>query len=124
MPRQTMKKTLHVFIGMLICASSLAQKPIITSTDRITGANGDVVTIQGSGFGTTANDLAVFFGAAKASVNFVSEQLIEAVIPAGATYDKISVARLSSGLSTYTKENFLMSFGGEPGITAAKFEGQ
>lgn len=105
--------------------SSFAQKPDITSVDRMIAGNQEIVTIKGSGFGIDHTKVAVFFGASKGTVNIpISDQLLEVMVPAGATYDKISVTNLTSGLTAYTRDNFLPSFGGEHGFGPARLEGQ
>jgi gliding motility-associated-like protein len=110
-----------MFMGGL---SAWAQKPIITSVDKISAGNQEIVTFKGSGFGSDATKLAVFFGASKGVINFASEQLLEVQVPSGATFDKISITHLPSGLTEYTPDNFLLSFGGEHGFSPAKLEGQ
>ncbi|MFZ6011698.1 MAG: FG-GAP-like repeat-containing protein [Bacteroidota bacterium] len=101
-----------------------AQKPVIRSLDKLKGGNGDLVTINGSSFGTDATKLAVFFGASKGTIDFTSDQFIEVRIPPGATYDNVAVTHTTSGLSGYSLEHFLPSFGGVHGLSATSFEGQ
>lgn len=108
----------------LINIASFAQKPTISTIDKIKAGNQKLITIQGNSFGTDASKLSVFFGASKASINFVSDQLLEAKVPSGTTYDKISISNITSGLTEYTSSNFLLSFGGEHGFGAANLEGQ
>jgi gliding motility-associated-like protein len=118
---------MRIFIGVLltlISLSSLAQKPVITAIDKTTAGNQDIVTFQGSSFGTDATRLSVFFGASRGSVNFVSDQLLEVKVPSGSTYDKISLTNTTAGLTEYSTSNFLYSFGGEHGFEPAKLEGQ
>ena len=117
-------KSLLVTFFAVAGFSSFAQKPIVTSVDKPVANNQSVVKLTGSGFGTDATKLAVFFGAAKGTTSFVSDQLLEVKVPAGATHDKISVSHLPTGLTEYSKEQFLLSFGGIHGITDSKFEGQ
>src|SRR5687768_13251398 len=81
--------------------ASFGQKPIITSIDKVTGANQDIVTLRGTSFGGDPSKLTVYFGGAKGFVNFASDQLLEARVPSGATYDKISVTETVQGLTEY-----------------------
>jgi gliding motility-associated-like protein len=66
----------------------------------------------------------VSFGAAKGTVQFLSDQLIEVKVPFGATYDNIIVTDRTAGLSDASDFPFLLSFGGNHGISAANLEGQ
>lgn len=100
-----------------------AQKPVIRGVDKISGANGEVVTLQGT-FNNDITRTAVSFGAARGNVQFISDQLLEVKVPAGATYENIVVTDLSTGLTDQSNFPFLNSFGGNPGITAASLEGQ
>ena len=54
--------------------NAFAQKPEIKSLDKVQGPNGDLVSISGSNFGNNANQLSVFFGAAKGTIQTVSDQ--------------------------------------------------
>lgn len=113
--------------GMLIMAglSSFAQQPVINSVDRMSAGNQDIVTIKGTGFGSDATKLIVFFGAVKGTLNAPpTDQLLEVKVPAGTTYEKISVTNTTSGLTAYTPHNFLLSFGGSTGFGPANLEGQ
>jgi gliding motility-associated-like protein len=110
---------------MLIAQIHLfAQRPDITSVDKTFAGNQQIVSFEGNTFGTDATKLDVFFGASKGTIKFISDQLLEVAVPAGSTYDKISVANKTSGHIAYTTNNFLLSFGGEHGFSPAKLEGQ
>jgi gliding motility-associated-like protein len=111
-------------IGLLISFSVAAQKPEIVSVDKINGATGDVVNISGYDFGTNADNLKVFFGGASAQIKSAGNQLIEAYIPSGATYDDIRVINTTSGLSSAAKERFFLNFSGTHGLTPAQFTTQ
>jgi gliding motility-associated-like protein len=126
MKRLRIQKLSACLIGCMLIGglSGWAQKPTITSVDRISAGNQEIVTIKGSGFGADATKLAVFFGASKGLINFISDQLLEVKVPSGAAFDKISITHLPSGLTEYTTDNFLLSFGGEHGFSPAKLEGQ
>lgn len=105
------------------CTACFGQKPVIRAVDKTAAANGEIVTLQGT-FNNDITQAAVSFGAAKGSVEFISNQLIEVAMPPGATYDNVVVTDLSSGLSAQSAFPFLSSFGGVHGVTAASLEGQ
>lgn len=117
-------KKLPLIICMFMLNAAMAQKAVITSVDVQNAGHEDVVTIQGHTFGTDASQLVVFFGAAKGTIKFVSDQLLEVKVPAGATYDKIAIVNKATGHIAYTNDNFLLTYGGEPGFDAADLEGQ
>lgn len=98
-----------------------AQKPIVLSSDKENGNFREVVTLRGSDFGTDKTKLKVFFGAAAAEIKEVSNQVMEVRVPAGATYDNISVINTANGLAGYSPAPFNLSFGGKHGLTAASF---
>ena len=60
---------------------SWAQKPEINSVDKRDGHMDEVVTIKGAFFGTDATKLAVTFGAAKAQIISLTDQIIEVKVP-------------------------------------------
>lgn len=105
-----------IFVFMF-CINAMAQQPVITSIEKNIASANESVFIKGSNFGSSITDVAVTFGAVKATtIVSVTDQLIEVKAPAGATYSNVSVTYLPSRLTAYSKEQFLLSFGGEPGI--------
>ena len=107
-------------LAQTLCFS---QKPAIRQVDKVAGSNGEVVTLQG----TFINDptlMQVSFGASRGTIQFLSDQLIEVMVPSGATYDNIVVTDKTSGLSARSDAPFLLSFGGNHGVTAGSLEGQ
>lgn len=104
--------------------SSVAQKPDIKTIDKHAGSMNEIVTITGSFFGTDATKLGVTFGASKAAIKSVSDQLLEVRVPFGATFNDIGVTNLTTGLTGYTQQQFLLSFNGAPGFSLANLEGQ
>lgn len=115
---------LLVAVFTLISLQAWAQKPSITSVDKFIAGNNEIVTIQGTNFGTTAANIRVYFGSVRGTINFISDQLLEVKVPAGTTYDKISVTNVVAGLTDYTNTNFLLSYGGPHGFGAAQLQGQ
>ena len=103
---------------------SFAQKPEIKSIDKISGAMDEVITIRGAYFGTDASKLAVTFGASKADILSVTDQILEVKVPFGTTYNTIGVTNLVTGLTGYTQKQFLLNFGGESDLDLTNFESQ
>ncbi|HEX5169447.1 MAG TPA: FG-GAP-like repeat-containing protein [Cyclobacteriaceae bacterium] len=98
---------------LTICINSVyGQKPDIKSIDKAKAEVGELVTIKGDNFGGDASRLVVFFGGVKGSILSASNQVIEVTVPPGTTYNSISVTNLLSGLTGYTSEQFLLSYGG------------
>ena len=81
---------------------SFAQKPEINSVDKLAGHMEEVVTIKGAFFGTDASKLAVTFGASKAQIISLTDQIMEVKVPSGTTYNNIAVTNLTTGLSGYS----------------------
>ncbi len=115
-----MNKRIYTQIGLLLfliffSSKILAQAPVISGVDKNSGSVGEVVTITGSGFGTSIGDMIVYFGAAKGGIQFADNSTIKVSVPAGATHERISVTNLRTKLTAYSSHPFMMTFGGEPG---------
>lgn len=106
-------------ILLLTTSVCMAQKPLITSIEHVKGSTGKIITINGNNFGTNAAAITVRFGAAKADIKLIQDQLLQVRVPAGATYDNISITKTTAGLSAYTREHFNLAFQGKPGFDAA-----
>ena len=105
-------------IGFLLAWSysittTYAQTPVIQFVSKSSGSMEQLVTLKGSGFGTDATKVLVMFGAAKADIVSVSDQVLTVKIPALTTYDNIAVTNLTSNLTGYTQNPFLLSFHGD-----------
>lgn len=86
----------------------MAQKPFINNISPRTAEFGETISISGSNLSGTPR---VFFGSVEASsVNVISNNLIEATIPAGATHSSIYV--LNNNLITQSSQKFYISFVG------------
>lgn len=90
----------------------LGQAPYINGLDKTSGTIGEKVTITGSNFSNNSADLQVNFGSVKAVISSASPNLLEVLVPAGATFDKVSVTNISSRLVGYSNQPFSISFGG------------
>jgi|GEM_PF-1080301 len=109
----------------LLCISNLyAQVPQVHSVDRAYAAPSQAVQISGSGFGTNAANLAVYFGGMKATINSVNDQLIEAQTPAGTTFDNISVFNTTTGYGSASPQTFFLDYNGTHGISATNLKAQ
>lgn len=115
---------LTMVASALITGSVFAQKPEITAIDKVKGPMEEVVTLKGSNFGIVKTDLVVFFGAQRAEIKSVSDQLLEVAVPPGATYDNISVTNLANKLTGYSTHQFLLSFSGTTPFDASKLGAQ
>lgn len=93
--------------------TSHAQTPAIQYVSKVSGSMEQLVTMKGSGFGTDPSKVLVMFGAAKADIVSVSDQVLTVKIPPVATYDNIAVTNLTTNLTGYTQNPFLLSFHGD-----------
>jgi gliding motility-associated-like protein len=117
--------TYPVIIALVMMTTvSLAQRPLITGLEQVKGSTEKIVTINGSQFGTNPAAITVRFGAAKADIKLIQDQLLQVRVPAGATYDNISITKTTAGLTSYTREHFNLSFQGKPDFDLANLETQ
>ncbi|HEX6223611.1 MAG TPA: FG-GAP-like repeat-containing protein [Chryseolinea sp.] len=103
---------------------SKAQKPEINSIDKRSGHMEEVVTIKGAFFGTDATKIAVTFGASKGQIVSITDQIIEVKVPTGTTYNNISITNLTTGLTGYSDNPFLLNFNGSAGFDLSNLQGQ
>ncbi len=89
-----------------------AQAPYIRDISQSHGTVNEVITIRGSGFGNSASQIVVFFGAAASESITVEDTRIRATVPAGATTSSISVINLTTGLMAFSPEVFTLSYDG------------
>lgn len=122
---RNIKHALCVFTFLIInFSNSVAQKPEIKSIDKTQGHMDERVTIKGSFFGTDATKIAVTFGASRAEIISITDQILEVKVPFGTTYNDVSVTNLTTGLSGYTSRQFLLNFNGSPGFELSNLQGQ
>lgn len=111
MPHSNISTRLIIsFLVVFTCLHAVAQVPAITSFTPTTGKVGDLVTINGSGFNATASQNIVYFGAVKAMVTSASINKLVVKVPAGATYQPITVT--TGGLTASTLTPFNITFNG------------
>jgi hypothetical protein len=95
--------------------------PAINSFSPASGAVGSSVTISGTFFNTTAANNAVYFGATKATVTSASATSLTVTVPAGASFQNISVTDLSTGLMGYSAKPFITTYTSSNTIDANAF---
>lgn len=78
--------------------------PKITGLSADWGGAGDSIRINGSGFGNSASDLNVTFSGTKAVIRSVSDNSIEALVPANIVSGYVSVTDWSGNAATSPKE--------------------
>jgi hypothetical protein len=85
--------------------------PFITSVSPESGRMGDIITINGSNFDKDPNANIVFFGAARAAVSSASSTQLKVAVPAGATYEPVTVT--TNQLTAYSSKPFMETFEGD-----------
>src|SRR5471030_1472542 len=96
-------KTLPLIVIAFFSVSRvMAQAPTITSFTPASGPVGTSVTITGTNFNATAANNIVFFGATMATVTAASTTSLTVTVPAGATYQPISVLNGATALTGYS----------------------
>jgi hypothetical protein len=91
-----------------ILRNTIAGPPVITSFSPRSGPIGTTVTINGSNFSSTAANNFVWFGAVKATVAAATSTTLTVSVPAGATYQPISVT--VNGFTDYSNSPFIVTF--------------
>lgn len=102
------KSGLLFLVVSFLWLNCISQAPVINSFSPLSGTIGSSVTITGSGFDATAANNIVFFGAVKADVIAASVNSLTVHVPAGATYQPISVN--TNGLIAYSALPFNVIF--------------
>jgi hypothetical protein len=105
-----MKKHLTLLTTSLFTFFVSFAQPVIQSFSPASGAVNTPVIITGTGFSTVASDNIVYFGAIKATVTASTATTITTTVPAGATYQPITVT--TNKLTAYSALPFLVSGGG------------
>jgi len=93
--------------------------PTITSFTPTSGPIGTTVTITGTNFSTTPANNIVWFGAVKATVTAATATTLSVTVPAGATYQPITVT--VNGLTVYSSKPFNVTFSSSRVIDANSF---
>ncbi|MEO7482724.1 MAG: FG-GAP-like repeat-containing protein [Ferruginibacter sp.] len=82
--------------------------PTISSFIPLSGPVGQVVKISGTNFSSTPANNIVYFGAVKAVVNSATTSSLFVTVPAGATFQPISVT--TNGYTVYSRQVFNTTF--------------
>jgi hypothetical protein len=114
-----MKKYLACFFLSVIAQQVFAQQPTISSFSPVSGPGGTMVTITGTNFSTTPADNIVYFGPVKSTVSIATANSLTVTVPAGATFDPITVT--SNNLTAYSSRPFIVTFPGGGAFTANSF---
>jgi len=109
------------FILLLTAAVTFAaaQVPTITSFSPASGSAGSSVVITGTNFSATASSNIVSFGGAKAAVTAASATELTVTVPAGTTYEPITV--VVGGKIAYSSKPFHLRFSSNEVIDAGSF---
>jgi hypothetical protein len=104
------RKKLILLTLAFLTSCIVSAQPVISSFSPESGPAGTTIIITGSNFNTTPSNNIVFFGAVKATVNTASGTTLSVTVPAGATYEPISVT--VNGLTGYSAKPFGLTFSG------------
>ncbi|MBI5858323.1 MAG: VCBS repeat-containing protein [Sphingobacteriales bacterium] len=95
--------------------------PIITGFTPVSGLIGTNVTITGAGFGAAPSNNIVYFGATRASIISASATQISCTVPAGASYEPISVLNTSTNLTGRSLKPFGVLFNDSSNFTPSSY---
>jgi hypothetical protein len=104
------KRFLIVIIVCLFAQQVMAQVPTITLVSPASGPVGTTVTVTGTNFSATPANNIVYFGAVKATVSAAAATSLTVSVPAGATYQPITVT--VNNLTAYSSQPFTVTFAG------------
>ncbi len=119
-----MKLLRNVLIGSFaVLGSQLAAQPVINSFSPLTANVGASVTIDGSGFNSTAGNNIVYFGSVKAtSITSASSSQLVVTVPNGAAHQPIRVINTNTSLLGASSEKFVPKYSGtSTAFTTSKF---
>lgn len=106
-----MRSTIYI-IGLLVAGIVLAQRPFVNGLDKQSGTANEVVTISGSNFSGAAGPFngRVYFGTALSqNATLVNSGVIQAEVPANATYGPVTVEN-ATGESGTSTQFFTLAF--------------
>ena len=93
--------------------------PVISALSPVSASAGDTVTITGKNFSNLAQSNLVHFGAITASVISSSLSSIKAIVPAGVTFEPVSVTMDTK--TGYSKRPFIVTFPGADSFSARSY---
>lgn len=105
------------FVARAICLMALGStglgalaQPTISSISPRLGSVGSSVLVNGTGFSTIPSENIVFVGATRGTVTAATATQLSVSVPAGASYDAISVLNTGTNLSATARPGFLPVF--------------
>ena len=98
-----------------------APAPVIGSVSPESGPIGTTVTITGNNFNASAAGNVVFFGATKATISSASATQIVCAVPAGASFERITVLNAANGLMGHSFKPFNTTFADSSNFTTNSF---
>lgn len=109
---RSMYRLIAVVFFTFACVLTANAQISISNIDPVSAYTNSEVVITGSGFGTNAANVVVWFGGAKGTVIAVEDNIIRATAPPGVYADNITVTNLTTGLSVQSSEKFFLSYSG------------
>jgi large repetitive protein len=101
-------KTIFACLVLMTGLAMRAQIPTIGSFTPTSGPVGSSVTLSGNNFSPTAANNIVYFGKVQANVSAATATSLTVAVPAGTTFDPISVT--ANGLTAYSARPFAVTF--------------
>ncbi len=102
----------------MLATVAIAQ-PVISSLSIYTGSKGASVGITGTNFNASIANNIVYFGATKATISSMTSTSINVIVPAGATFQPVSVLNTGTNLTGYCLRSFLPTFSNAPYVPGA-----
>src|SRR5688572_17845941 len=106
----TWLRVLLTITTISIFSIELIAQPTISSFSPASGPVGTSVTITGTNFSSTPTNNIVYFGAVKANVIAAAVTSLTVTVPAGSSFQPISVT--VAGLTAFSIRPFIVSFSG------------
>jgi uncharacterized protein YjdB len=88
--------------------------PTVTSVNPNQANPGASINITGTNFNPTPTNNVVYFGATRAIVTAASTNSLTATLPAGASYNKVTVNNTALSLTAYSPLQFLPTYNNSP----------
>ena len=110
-------------LGFLLTSLYSFGQPIVSSFAPLTANVGASITIDGSGFNSTASNNVVYFGSVKATtISSASANQLVVAVPNGAAHQPIRVINTSTGLMGASSAKFVPKYSGSStAFTTSKF---
>ncbi len=99
-----------IYALVLFSTIKVTAQPTIATFSPSTGPVGTSVTISGTNYNAVPANNIVYFGAVKATVTSGSTTSLTVTVPAGSTYQPVSVLDNATGLTGYSSKPFIITF--------------